>query len=357
MGSATGRDWPAVVAGLKRWLGEQWPDAQHLELGMSGEVLTNGFSSETAILDARYEQAGESVSRQLVLRLPPSGNGTFQTYDLGMQAKVQQIAGECGAPVPGLVGSSTDHSYVGADFVTMDFVAGRIPADQAPQYCAAGWLHDAEPALQRRMYDSFHDVLADINAINPDKADLGFLERAEGPGLRGELEWWANYLQWASDGSPPPEIVDTLAWLRDSMPTPEPPPSLLWGDARFGNAIFGDDFTVKAVLDWEMAAVGPAEVDLGWSFANRRSIQLGNGKPLDHELPGFPGRAETIRRYEQRLGRSLQPLDWYEVFAMMRIGACLLSLVRLLTGMGVTDHIVLTIPPIQGWAFELMGKS
>lgn len=357
MTTAAARDWPAVVSGFRRWLGEQWPDAHDLELELRGGVLTNGFSSETAILDVRYRQAGEYVSRPLVLRLPPSGSGTFHTYDLEAQAKVQKIAGEGGVPVPGLIGSSTDHSYVGADFLAMDFVAGRIPADQAPQYCAAGWLHDAEVDLQRRMYDSFHDVLADIHAITPTQADLRFLERPEGAGLPGELEWWANYLQWASDGSPPPEIIDTVAWLRDSMPASEPPPSLLWGDARFGNAIFADDFTVKAVLDWEMASVGPAEVDLGWSFANRRSIQLGNGKPLDQELPGFPGRAETIRRYERRLGRPLQPLDWYEVFAMMRIGACLLSLVRLLTGMGVTDHIVLTIPPIQGWALELMDKS
>lgn len=355
--TATARDWSAVVAGFRQWLQEQWPDAEHLEVDLRGDVLTNGFSSETAILEARWQEAGDPVRRPLVLRLPPSGNGTFETYDLELQAKVQKLAGERGVPVPSVVGWSTDHSYVGTDFVAMDYVAGRVPADQAPQYCAAGWLYDAETALQRRMYESFHDVLADINSITPDQADLRFLERAEGPGLRGEVEWWANYLQWASDGSPPAEIVDTLEWLRQNMPRPEPPPSLLWGDARFGNAIFGDDFTVKAVLDWEMASVGPAEVDLGWSFANRRSIQMGNGKPLDHELPGFPDRAETIRRYERRLGRSVQPLDWYEVFGMMRIGACLLSLVRLLRGMGVTDHIVLSIPPIQGWAFELMGRA
>lgn len=355
MAGATDRDWPAVLAGFERWLAEQWPDAERLDLALRGEVLTNGFSSETAIFDVRYEQGGESVRRTLVLRLPPSGDGTFKTYELDKQAKVQKLVGDLGVPVPALIGSSMDHSYVGADFVAMDFVAGRVPADQAPQYCAAGWLHDAEEELQRRMYDSFHDVLADIHAITADKADLRFLQRAEGPGLRGEVEWWADYLQWASDGSPPADITGALQWLRESMPDPEPPPSLLWGDARFGNAIFADDFTVKAVLDWEMASLGPAEVDVGWSFANRRSIQLGNGKPLDHELPGFPGRAETIRRYERRLGRSLQPLDWYEVFAMMRIGACLLSLVRLLTRMGVTDHIVFTIPPIQGWALELMN--
>ncbi len=354
---ATSRDWSGVIAGFKHWLQEQWPAAKHLEVGMAGDILTNGFSSETAILDVRYEQAHETVRRSLVLRLPPSGKGTFETYDLSAQATVQKLVGEFGVPVPAVLGSSADHSYIGTDFVAMDFVAGRVPSDQAPQYCAAGWLYDADSTLQRRMYNSFHDVLADINSITPSQADLRFLQRAEGPGLQGEVEWWANYLQWAAEGAPPAEIVDTLGWLRENLPKPEPSPSVLWGDARFGNVIVGEDFTVKAVLDWEMASLGPAEVDLGWSFATRRSIQLGNGKPLDHELPGFPGRAETIARFEQRLGRPLQPLGWYEVFGMMRMGACLLSLVRLLRGLGVTDHIVFTIPPIQSWAFELMAES
>lgn len=352
-----GRDWPAVISGCRRWLLEQWPTVSGLQLTMGHDVLTNGFSSESAILEATYEENGAMVRRSIVLRLPPSGEGTFPEYDLEKQAKVQRLAGEHGIPVPAVIGSSVDHSYVGADFMVMDFVAGRVPADQAPQYCAAGWLFDADVKLQRTMYESFHDVLADIHSIDAGTVDLDFLTRAEGPGLRGELEWWTNYLQWATDGNPPAEILDTVGWLRGNTPTPEPPPSLLWGDARFGNVIFGGDFTVRAVLDWEMACSGPAEVDLGWSFANRRSIQLGNGKPPDQELPGFPVRLETIARYEKRLGRDLQPLGWYEVFAMMRIGSCLLSLVRLLKRTGVTEHIVFTIPPIQGWVFDVMAQA
>ena len=36
-----------------------------------------------------------------------------------------------------------------------------------------------------------------------------------------------------------------------------------WGDARVGNTLYRD-FTPVAVLDWEMATVGPREVDLAW---------------------------------------------------------------------------------------------
>src|SRR5690606_10035191 len=125
-----------------------------------------------------------------------------------------------------------------------------------------------------------------------------------------ELAWWLDYLAWATDNAPPPEMADVATWLREHLPEATAPDTLIWGDARFGNMIFDDDFGVRAVLDWEMAGVGPAEVDLGWSFAIRRSIQLGNGLPLDAELPGFPDRATTLDRYAQRLGRLVQNLDW-----------------------------------------------
>ena len=38
---------------------------------------------------------------------------------------------------------------------------------------------------------------------------------------------------------------------------------LNWGDARVGNILYRD-FAPIAVLDWEMATVGPREVDLAW---------------------------------------------------------------------------------------------
>ena len=39
------------------------------------------------------------------------------------------------------------------------------------------------------------------------------------------------------------------------------PASLCWGDARIGNVLFSDDRKITAVLDWEMATIGPAEMD------------------------------------------------------------------------------------------------
>jgi len=42
---------------------------------------------------------------------------------------------------------------------------------------------------------------------------------------------------------------------------------------------------------------------------------------------------------------------------MLRMGATLKSLSRLLVQRGITDHIVHTIPPLQDWIYELMERA
>ena len=41
-------------------------------------------------------------------------------------------------------------------------------------------------------------------------------------------------------------------------------PVLLWGDARMGNIMFDDSHAVAAMLDWEVASIGPAGIDVGY---------------------------------------------------------------------------------------------
>ncbi len=74
---------------------------------------------------------------------------------------------------------------------------------------------------------------------------------------RAWYEWAATR---ASTRSP---MVDrALGWLEANLPeTGEA--VLCWGDARIGNMMYRD-FEPVAVLDWEMASIGPRELDASW---------------------------------------------------------------------------------------------
>jgi aminoglycoside phosphotransferase (APT) family kinase protein len=132
-------------------------------------------------------------------------------------------------------------------------------------------------------------------------------------GLAAELASWRDYARWAGGDA----IAAELDALADTAPKPEPPPSLCWGDPRLPNMVFDDAFAPVALLDWEMATIAPAQLDLGWFLAiHRQSVEFADG-----DLPGFRPLADVLTRYEEQLGRPLAQLEWFERFAELRIKA------------------------------------
>jgi aminoglycoside phosphotransferase (APT) family kinase protein len=87
---------------------------------------------------------------------------------------------------------------------------------------------------------------------------------------------------------------------------------------RLGNVIF-DPATCRprAVLDWDMASVGPAEMDLAW-FLGLERLQA---EVTGMTVAGFGDRDEAIARAEERAGRPMRDLDWHETFALARAAA------------------------------------
>src|SRR3546814_17828880 len=78
--------------------------------------------------------------------------------------------------------------------------------------------------------------------------------------------------------------------------------------------LFNDDLTVSAVLDFEAAALGPAEIDLGWwLFLDRRRS---SGHP---PMEGKPDRQECMAIVEHGLGRPLQAIDYFAIMGGVRM--------------------------------------
>jgi aminoglycoside phosphotransferase (APT) family kinase protein len=258
---------------------------------------------------------GTAVERGFVARTAPRAEGLFHTYDLERQYRTMAALADTDVPVPRLVGrGGTD--VLGEEFYVMEAAPGQAPPD-LPPYTVTGWLHDADPADQRRVHDRTLALLARIHRLDAPTLDLGFLNQTGAPrGLDDQIALTEAWFHWAAAGRPQPTMDAVLGWLRANVPRDIPTEGLNWGDARFGNVLYEGTEPV-CVLDWEMAALGPAEVDMGWWWFMNRFYTAGTG--VD-PLPGFPPEHEAVAFYEEALGRPLRDRLFYDVLAGFRFG-------------------------------------
>jgi aminoglycoside phosphotransferase (APT) family kinase protein len=356
------RDLEAIRDGFTRWLRARFPAGAAIEVAPIGRPDA-GLSAETLFIEADVSGAGAAPGRHLsfVVRVPPTGDALFEAYDFAGQASVQAHLAGAGIPAVTPTAVEADPSWLGAPFLLMERVPGRTLRNDAP-FLRQGWLAEAEAGDQARLHANLLDVLARLHRLRWDDlgwddAGIGFLlggtESGEGvdpdgPVLAATLARWARYLAWAGEGSVPPALDGAVAWCRANLPASEPPPSVLWGDVQFGNMVIADDMSIAAILDFELASVGPAELDVSW-FLVLHSMTVAS---CGGDLPGFPGRAETLARYERLLGRPLDDLRWYEVFAALRTGAIMVRAARLLTRLGIDDTWLTDANP----TIELIGE-
>jgi aminoglycoside phosphotransferase (APT) family kinase protein len=281
-----------------------------------------GFSNETFVTTADWGDG----ARGIVLRLAPAGTGLFPDYDLDRQARILQLLRtHTDVPVPEVLWAESDTTALGRPFYVMARVDGRIPPDR-PGYLFEGWVKDASSDDQSRVLDNGLGMMAHIHHVDWQHAGLDFLDRQNhGDGAIGqELGYWRAYLDWAG-GDERFDLLETIwEWCVAHRP-PEPAERrLVWGDARLGNLVYADDCTVRAVLDWEMAVLGPPELDLGWYlFLDRLALSFAE------PLPGFAQPDDQVRMFESHVGRRVEHLDWYETWGGFRAACIQIPLVTL----------------------------
>ena len=170
-------------------------------------------------------------------------------------------------PVPTVWWCEPDPAALGAPFFVMSRVDGRVPPDIMPYNFGDSWLYDADPADQRHLQDATVDVLARLHAVDRPAERFSFLApddlRRHPPPPPGGGDPGLVRVRGGRRASRSPLVERGFAWLDEHWPADEGEAVLSWGDSRIGNMMF-DDFDPVAVLDWEMAGIGPRELDVAW---------------------------------------------------------------------------------------------
>lgn len=336
-------DHEVITKVLEQWLAPRLEGTGPVRLG-SLEKPGSGLSAGTLLFEAHRAEGRRDLTYELVVRIPPpKDRALFPHGDLDRELETQNVLAEAGVPVAPVVGVETDPELLGGPFLVTRRVSGRL-VDSSDPYLSSGWLHDSAPEFQMHLARDFFRVFADIHRVERSQVDRLHVDGVErlqvdgaGPpegrtGIGAALDRWTWYLDWADEEqSAPGELREALRWCADNRPLLEPVQTLLWGDAQLANAVFADDGSTAAILDFELSALGPAELDLGWFFCLHDMTVARCGE----DLPGFVDRAGLIAGYEERLGRPVTDLAWYEVFGAVCTASILVRMSSLLCRTGM----------------------
>lgn len=295
-----------------------------------------GFSNETILVDATWDDGSGPQRHGLALRVQPTTHSVFPNDMFAAQHQVlAALGGRDDLCVPRLRWVEDDPSLLGAPFMVMDAVDGEAPSD-SPPYSMEGWLKDGGPDLQRAVWERGLDAMAAVHAVDWQDLGLADLDPCPDGGSRlgARVDEWEAMLRWASPDEHQAVPEAGLAWLRENLPPDVDDPALCWGDSRIGNQLFAHrdspaEVEVVAVLDWEMVHVGDPVQDLGWFTWIDISLSEGLDQP---RLPGLPSGAETAARWEAATGRSADHHRWAEIQAGVGFAIVMVRLTDLLKG-------------------------
>lgn len=312
MGSAP--DDPDPAAGLD-------PDrvARWLAGNVAGLVGPVGFTLVAGGRSNLTHRVTDAAGAGYALRRPPTGGVLSTAHDMGREWRFLRALEPTAVPVPRPLAFCADPAVTGAEFYVMEFVEGTVLAD-----AAAGTA--LGPVACARAGEQVVDVLVALHALDPARTGLGDLVRRTGY-LQRQLRRWHTQLHASADRLP--RLTADLVLLdevHDLLLAHLPPQrtGIVHGDYRPGNAVFGADGTLRAVLDWELATTGDPMADLawltsGWPDPGEDLVPTTSGPST---APGFPRRDELVRRYADRAGRDVADLPYWTAFARWR-AACI----------------------------------
>lgn len=304
---------------------ESWLIAATGEHGLSLTDLHpagTGFSAETLFATIRYP----GTVRNVVVRVEQPGPQVFLDTDVAEQVATMAALRRAGFPAPNVLAYEDNPAVLGAPIVVMDRIHGR-DFPQSPGYARSGWVKDMAPEQRAHLWREALSMLGRVGRTSAEPFRFLGRPRHGTAGLDQYLGWLVAWRHDTLGDTIHPLIDHGIAYLQQKRPH-APDLSFVWGDSNPCNMLFHDDLSVAAIMDFEAAALGPAEIDLGWWLLLDRS-RVG-----DKPLSGVPNRNECIAIYEAALGRPARDVHYFELLAGVKMALVIARTVNRLISAG-----------------------
>ena len=229
------------------------------------------------------------------------------------EAGIQIALRNAGARVPRVLAVCDDESLLGVPFYVMEHLDGVVVTDAVPP--------ELDARQERRAIGlELVDALAEIHEVDWQAAGLGEFGKPSGY-LERQLRRW-NGLWEVNATREVPSFDDVGSWLAANRPE-SGPATVVHGEYRLGNVMFAKEAPARliAVLDWELATIGDPLADVGYllaTYADPESPPTALHLSAVTRQDGFPSRRALAERYEERTGRSVESLPWYETLALWK---------------------------------------
>ena len=286
---------------------EAFLDAHGIGSGrLTAERIGEGHSNFTFLV--------ERGDARVVLRRPPRPPLPPSAHDVLREARLLRALEGTPVRVPRVLAES-DESVLGVPFYVMEVMQGSVITSEIPAAL------DTE-AARRRIAEDLVDALVDIHAVDWRACGLegygkptGYLERQL---RRFNGLWEFNKTREL------PIVEEVGGWLATNLPD-SPESTIVHGDYRLGNVMVAEDEPARlvAIFDWELSTIGDPLADVGyltvtWAEPDDPADISFASLSAATRRTGFLTRDELTARYEERSGRSVGALNWYQALALWK---------------------------------------
>jgi aminoglycoside phosphotransferase (APT) family kinase protein len=287
---------------------EAFLDAHGIGAGrVEAERIGEGHSNITFLV-----RRGDAC---VVLRRPPRPPLPPSAHDVLREARLLSALEGTPVRVPRVLAVGDDEDVLGVPFYVMEEMHGSVLASSIPAVLDS-------PEERRLTSEELVQALVEVHDVDWEACGLegygkptGYLER--------QLRRFSGL--WEHNKTRELEVVEELGeWLRENMPE-SPESTIVHGDYRLGNVMMADRAPAElvAIFDWELSTIGDPLADVGyltvtWVERDDPEDTMFASLSAVTRRKGFLTREELIARYEERTGRPVSALNWYQALALWK---------------------------------------